>query len=354
MNSQKRILSIFLRLLAGETLTKKELMETYQKESSTIQRDIATIEEVLIEHGEERFFKKQTAESYEEYVAQHTIKREEKGHYALNVVDFFQSSATLTKEEVIVLLKILLASRSLATTEMDDLYEKITSLTDDTAFVKSFMGNEKLYYQGVPQENLLEKLTTICQMILKNSLIAFDYTKNGQTQTLERVPNAIYFSDMYFYMITSSHTGEDNVDLSTLNKFRISNIQHLRTITPHTKVAYSDRFEGGLLRKQTSWPFLGHPITLVIDFYYDPVYVLDRFPDSKILYEKNGVSRIEMHVNDGFGMKMWLLSQGHQVNIISPKHMRDYVVNVMVKTLSYYDMSIDLPADIQRLYFLDE
>ena len=80
---------------------------------------------------------------------------------------------------------------------------------------------------------------------------------------------------------------------------------------------------------------------MVIDFYYDPVYVLDRFPRAKIQSKnEDGSYRIEMHVNDGYGTKMWLSSQTHMVKVISPKHMRDHVVSEMITTLKLYDIEI--------------
>ncbi|MDG4870100.1 hypothetical protein P8631_19090, partial [Guyparkeria sp. 1SP6A2] len=74
---------------------------------------------------------------------------------------------------------------------------------------------------------------------------------------------------------------------------------------------YKERYEGGVLRNQTGrFSYFGHPITMTVEFYFDPVYVLDRFPDSKIIKQEGHTYTIEMHVNDGYGTKMWLLTQG--------------------------------------------
>jgi 3-deoxy-D-manno-octulosonate 8-phosphate phosphatase KdsC-like HAD superfamily phosphatase len=80
---------------------------------------------------------------------------------------------------------------------------------------------------------------------------------------------------------------------------------------------------------------------MVIDFYYDPVYVLNRFPNAKIIKVNEDDSfRIEMNVNDGYGTKMWLSSQSHMVKVISPKHMRDYLIQDMLETLKLYDIEL--------------
>lgn len=125
------------------------------------------------------------------------------------------------------------------------------------------------------------------------------------------------------------------------NKFRINNMKNLRVLSSNHKTKYIDKFEAGILRNQTNLPFLGNPIKMVIDFYYDPVYVLNRFPNAKIIKVNEDDSfRIEMNVNDGYGTKMWLSSQSHMVKVISPKHMRDYLIQDMLETLKLYDIEL--------------
>lgn len=345
VNSQMRVLTIFLQLLSGKTLTKKELINESGKDAVTIQRDIGYIDEALEKHAEHVYFNTPTAVPlpFEDFVKKNTIQRTGKGHYALNAFGGrtdFPSVSDLTDEELLVILKIILASRTLSNAEMTTLCDKIVNLAHNNLLVKKLISNEKTFYQGVPKTPQFDKIQLICDCILKSNEIQFSYEKNGETLTLTRIPQAIYFSDLYLYMLTASQYVKDDAGLLHLNKFRIANMQDIQIISTNNKINYAERFEGGMLRKQTNLPFLGHPITMIIDFFWDPVYVLDRFPDSKIISVKNGVYRIEMNVNDGYGMKMWLLSQGDMVKVISPRHMLDYIVNDMIGALNYYGYSV--------------
>lgn len=325
MNGQKRILKIFIQLLNGTTLTKKELMEEYQKQGSTIQRDMAIIEEVLEENS--------SAPAYLPYLG--TLSREGKGAYQLP--DYLKNNF-LSDDELLAVLKILFASRAFNTREMTRFIDKFHDLSEDKKRLRQFIANEELYYHGVPEIDILDRITLLCDAITNGAMIEFEYTKCGETRTFRRIPNAIHFSDLYFFMLSASHTAQDDRDFAALNKFRINNMVNLRIVSSRNKTLYKDRCESGALRNQTGQlPFLGNPIILVLDFYWDPVYVLDRFPDSKITKEnEDGSFRIEVQANDGYGVKMWLLGQGDMVKVISPKHVKDYIIQDMIGTLNYY------------------
>lgn len=341
MNSQKRILKIFLQLLEGSAITKKDLMNQYEKKDSTIQRDMNIIESAIEEHEEEAFYQgKRSMEHLYEEKPEYFLKRDGKGTYQLNSSSKLKQSNPLTDDEILVLLKLLISTRVLNDNEMTIFYKKLLSMATDRKRLEQFIGNEKVYYKGVSNVDLLERIHFICDMILCNGKVEFEYSKNGNTEMIRRVPHAIYFSDMYFYMVSANQTGTDNATLSEMNKFRINNMVNLRAVSTGNKKEYKERFQGGLLRKQTNYAYFGTPITMEIEFYFDPVYILDRFPDSRILWEKDGVYRIEMNVNDGYGMKMWLLSQGDMLKIISPTYMREYVANDMIGTLEFYGYEI--------------
>lgn len=343
LNSQERLLKIFLEMIDGKVLTKQDLMAEFNKSDATIQRDIMAIEELLTERAEEHYFHSGDTQKVllEDYVREHGIQRSAKGHYQINKFLYgLRNESELTEEELLIVLQVLLASRTLVDEEMTVLCDKILRRSRNPKQLHNFIANERLNYRGVPKEGILAKIQFVCDCILHHKEIQFDYTKYGTTKTLRRIPNAIFFADMYIYMLTAKNDAQDDDDLEHLYKFRINNMCNERVISCQNKTKYAERFQGGLLRKQTYWPFLGKEITLTVDFYWDPIYVLDRFPDSKIISEKDGVYRIEMKVNDGYGMKMWLLSQGDMVKVISPSHMRDYVVKDMAQTLAYYGYKV--------------
>ncbi|MED7634152.1 UNVERIFIED_CONTAM: WYL domain-containing protein, partial [Lactobacillus paragasseri] len=101
------------------------------------------------------------------------------------------------------------------------------------------------------------------------------------------------------------------------------------------------------------YPYLGKPINLEILYSYDPQFVLDRFPEAIVDWKnvrdrpfiKNPYARKVYHitipVNDGFGVRMWLQGQGDLVKVLAPKHIRDYVVRVLRKSLKNYQNEDD-------------
>ncbi|MGY3765753.1 helix-turn-helix transcriptional regulator [Vagococcus vulneris] len=324
MNAQERLLAIFLDLIQGKVLRKQTLIDTYQVSANTIQRDLATID----------LFLGELADAKDSTLSLGTINRKTKGHYHL---DTSIKHTTLTDEELLLILKILFASRIFKKEELNCLTQKLYLLLHSPNKVRPFLLNEQHYYHGVSNIDLLQPISIILEAITTQRLVEFQYTKNNVTKTFQRVPEDIFFSDLYFFMICSSHRAQDDRDFNQLNKFRINNMVNLRLLPQRGKKQYAERFEGGILRKQTALPFLGNPITLIIDFFYDPVYVLDRFPDSKIVkYHTDGSCRIEIQANDGYGVKMWLLGQGSMVKVISPNHMKDYILADMKKTFDHY------------------
>lgn len=330
MNGQKRILELFIALLNGQVLTKKELTGLYKKEGSTIQRDMAIIEEVLEEEKQK-----------DNQAKFGLLNREKKGTYALP--DYF-AKTFLTDDEIFAVLKVLLSSRAFTGVEMDLLVKKFINQTKDKKRLETFINNEALYYHGVPSADLdmFDRLHEISDAILDYALIEFEYTKKGITKTFQRIPHAIFFSDLYFFMATSSHTAEDGNDYANLNKFRINNMKNLRIVSTKHRREYKNRFEPGIFRDQTAhYPFLGKKINLIVDFYHDPAYILDRFPHAKIAKtNEDGSHRIEIISNDGYGVKMWLLGQGDMVKVISPQHIIDYLVSDMTRTLKFYGYEV--------------
>lgn len=330
MSSQERILIIFIRLLQGNKLSKSELMEEFQKNGSTIQRDIAIIEELL-----HKLMIELPHSKFSPFRNIGEIDRSKRGFYQLTE---FKHTSYMNDYELYMIFKILFASRGLHKKSMEKIYSKLFNNVLDKPVMDKLLANERFYYEGVPKEVVYPSIKLLTHAMLHNKVVQFSYTKNGVTKVFKRKPVDIYFSDLYFFMVSAKHTAKDDEDFDALNKFRINNMKDINILNEQKNIDYTDRFQGGVLRNQTALPFFGEPITLIIDFFYDPVYVLDRFPKSKIKkVNKDGSHRIEIPANNGYGVKMWLLEQGAHVKVISPKYMQQYVIDTMKKALSYYE-----------------
>lgn len=323
INSQQRVLEIMKRLLLGEKLSKQQLMEEYDKSASVIQRDIGYITDVL-----------STGLDYPLTLLSTGLN---KGRYFLDQPYLSNALNQLTYIEVFAIASILSASRAFENKEFHTLFDKVISFSTNKKQLKTYFGNELLEYHGVPDKTVLNKVESVLNAIENKQGIEFTYTKNNQTLVYQRTPFHVFFSDLYFFVATDNHISEDDIDLEQLNKFRINNIQDLKLIPKNKTLDYHSRFKSGEFRKSTWIPFYGKEMTLILDFYYDPIYVLDRFPNSKIIMKKENSVRISIKVNDGWGIKMWLLNEGPMVKVVSPKHMVDFMIGNLKETLSRYE-----------------
>lgn len=346
--SGKRQLAIMLELLDGKRLSKKDLENQYGVSPRTIQNDIAQIREAL----EEKIARSYDLLMEEEKSGKSLIQRyqvqTEKfggGQYFLreNITQLSTFASLLSDEERSVVLKILLESRALVQDEMFSLLDKIITLGGDSDKLKQGILNERFHYKGVPKYPLLETLSLINYAMDNRLEISFDYTKNFVTHHFKKIPEQLYFQDLYFYMVTDHHSSQDDRELRNLNKFRINNMKNIQLHKKGSGLPVQHRFQVGELRNHTGmWGYFGKPITLSIEFYYDPAYVLDRFPGAEIISQyfdedrQQTVSRIDIPTNDGYGVKMWLLMQADQLKILSPKSVRDYVIQSARRMLTYY------------------
>lgn len=315
MNDKYRILSIFTQLLLGKTLYKQQLIAKYQVSGATIQRDINEIMD----------FVAQFPFNHQDTIGKVIKKR---GQYSL------QRSFYLSELEVIAILKVLYASRALPNEAVEHIRHKLMHWVENQQVVRQFISNEANYYQGIPENQLfLQNLELILEAIRTGQTIQFDYCKQGVEKTFVRNPKGILFADLYFFVLTSHHHAQDDSDFEQLHKFRLHNIRNLKLLghqkrhTPSQK----DKLEVGQLLNQTAQlPFLGNEIEIVIDFYHEISYVTDRFPQHQVLQKNpDGSTRIAIKANDGYGVKMWLLSQKDMLKIIKPQSIvQDYLASL--------------------------
>ncbi|MFV8045042.1 helix-turn-helix transcriptional regulator [Streptococcus pluranimalium] len=329
MKANERLLEIFIQLTQSPEIAKKELIDQFGVSGSSIQRDIQTIKIVLEQFvGDDR----------------EILMQPRKGVYSLDKELLanigFANLSLLEDHKLLAILKIIISSRAFTMEELQDL---LAILTPPDFTHKNLLKNEVAFYKSVPQQGVLEKIQLILQAISEQRTISFTYTKNFVNLTFEhKMVEMIFFSDMYFYIATANHTSEDDIHLENLNKFRINNMENIKLSAKGKTLPYNQRFQASeLVHRTGSFAFYGKPISLVIDFYYDPVYVFDRFPNHRIESQRvedgQTVSRIRLETNDGYGLKMWLLMQGKQVKVISPISLKIAIQEELQKTLKLYD-----------------
>ncbi|MGT2833712.1 helix-turn-helix transcriptional regulator [Streptococcus halotolerans] len=329
MKANERLLEMFIHLTKNHELTKKELTDMYGVSSSSIQRDIQALKLVL-----GQFIDCEDKE---------IILQPSKGVYRLNrdlLAKIGLGNLSLLEDhKLLAILKVIISSRAFTEKELGDLLEV---LTPDDFVYKNLLKNEVTFYKGVPSQSIFDKLELILRAISEQRMISFSYTKYFKTVQFTKMVEMIFFSDMYFYIATANHTSEDDIHVEKLNKFRINNMEHIKLLDKGKTAPYHQRFQPiDLTHRTGSFAFFGKPIEVMIDFYYDPIYVLDRFPNHRIVSQRteNGetVTRLLLETNDGYGLKMWLLMQGKQVKVIRPQYLKKAIQEELHQVLKLYD-----------------
>ena len=126
-----RILEMYLRLLDGEKITKKEEAERYGVDVRSIQRDLDALRVFLSGQQQGGFSQSVVYDEQSDYVLRGNRK-------------------DLTREEALALCKILLESRAFTKKQMESVVDKIIRSAvprPDIEPVQQLVNNEKRYYE---------------------------------------------------------------------------------------------------------------------------------------------------------------------------------------------------------------
>lgn len=83
------------------------------------------------------------------------------------------------------------------------------------------------------------------------------------------------------------------------------------------KIPHKDRLEDSELRKKMYFMYAGREVTFTFRFWGIVEAALDKLPNAKVIKEYDDSVVIEATAYDT-GVMMWLLSQGKQVQVLSP------------------------------------
>lgn len=294
MNSNERILNIFIMLYHGHKLVIDDLCETYAVSKRTIQRDFAYIKKALETDTNVLLL------HYEDQTRTYKL----------------ENNNRLNPQEVLTIGKILLESRALKKGELERILNHLLKELAQTESkeVRKALANELLnYYPLKHQENLLPLIWEFSIYVSQQTVLSFDYRKNrGEVVTREGLPVSLFFSEYYFYVLLYNPTYQNYLI------YRLDRFLKIRTTNKKIKIPYKDRLEDSQLRKKIHFMYAGKEVTFTFRFWGIVEAALDKLPNSKIIkeYSDNSV-KIEASAYDT-GIIMWLLSQGPNVQVLSP------------------------------------
>lgn len=293
---------IFRRLLQGEYISVRKLAEEYNISTKSISRDIHELKNCLSDNWEHM----------EGLKIQYSYQ--EKAYY-LDLDNFISS------RELMALIKILIASRSLGKMQMQTMMHKLESFMSakDRKLVHTLIEKELYHYipVGADCENVMDNIWSISQSIREQKEISIEYYKMDRSKISRRVkPLSIVYSEYYFYLI-AAHTLDDG---ELIRFYRMDRIIKIIKHRAGFRINYIDRFDEGKLKNtiQYMWPGQGKKRTILFEFQGPSVQaVLDRLPEAEIVRQEKQKYIIRANVY-GDGIKMFLLSQGAWVKVLEP------------------------------------
>ena len=328
-NSSKhfRILEMYLRLLDGEKIVKREEAQRYGVDERSIQRDIEALR---------TFLNGQRMNGFSQDVVYDWKVR----GYVLQ-----GNKKDLSREEALALCKILLESRAFTKDRIEHMVNEIIESAvprREINAVQQLVNNETQYYEELKHHDtaLLNKIWAVGEAISARRMLHMEY-KKATGEVVERTvkPLSIMFSEYYFYLIAEQEW-KGTTPFTTV--YRLDRIQ---TFEPGDtfKREYSKRFQSGEVRKRILYMFAGRLEHVVFTYVTasSVEHVLDRLPTAKInktetLPDGRVKYTISAEVYGLGGLILWMLSQGSQLCVLSPDSLRDKMKRTLAAALAQY------------------
>ena len=304
-----RLLSIYTKLMDGETVIKSEEAERCGVSEKSIQRDIGDLRAFLAQES--------VAEGYVD-----DIESNNDGKYWMKK----RKESAFSEGEAIALCKVLLGSRALNKGEMNHMLDALLNHCvpkKSRKKIESMIGNERLLYvEPQHKTDLVQRIGELEEAIQHNHYIVIEYQKLKDKALVTRklCPVGLLFSEYYFYLLAFIDGEETRKELELVDDYisptiyRVDRIQKVEVLKENFR--RESRFEEGEYRKKVQYMFGGK--LRRVKFKYkglDINAVLDRLPTAKVLSVEDGVYTVTALVL-GNGVDMWLRGQGDDVEMM--------------------------------------
>lgn len=313
--------SIKILTLYSKFLEKKELSK-YEIEDIIGDKSIRTLQRYLLELNQ--FLKDPVQNSKIEYIT--SINK-----YRLNK----SSYKTYAREHILILVKLLIASRSLELSEINDIIDTLTSTLEDRdkRIIKNSIRSEIMSYVPLTlSQPLLNSIWELSTIIDTQQTIILSYANAMNTVKSHFIrPYYITFSEFYFYLVGVT---EDSYPLI----FRIDRIESFKISNKNINSSPGHLYSSMELKKRLYFMYSGDFQRVKFEFSNGIIEsVLDRFPTAKVLLSdfKNNHYIVEVEVL-GDGILMWLLSQGDKIKLLGPEQLVIKYKNIINNIIDKY------------------
>ncbi|KGA95872.1 hypothetical protein AJ85_18080 [Alkalihalobacillus alcalophilus ATCC 27647 = CGMCC 1.3604] len=216
-SSQQRVLDIYNRLLAGESINVSNLSAEYGKHTETIKEDIRHIRFVI----EQQY---------------NSILYDAKN----NTYSIEKSNDFLMSGDILILLILLYQSRSLIKEERILIEEKLINLftLEERRKLKKFFRSYNYHYSPSQRNEIRGKINDLFHAILEQKQILFLYSKNNGLKERKVKPLTINFHDYQFYLV-AEFVGKE---YKTPVNFRIDKIEKITILEERFEINHTNDF----------------------------------------------------------------------------------------------------------------
>lgn len=300
----ERILKLLFRALKGEALSVSNLANESNISTRSVTRDINDLKAFLADNRD--------------ILGNAELKYSSNSHcYTLEMDNLF------TNKELFALSKVLIGSKAFSHEELLSIIWKLKSHTSfsDKKKLENLISKELFHYTefGSDCDSVIDNVWKLSTYIQENRAITISYYKMNRNKVKHKIiPLSIMFSEYYFYLIAYKYDSNNLDDNNTPIYFRIDRITDITVHREQLSLSKEQEFDEGLLRKRSQFMWPGPLRRIRFEFTGPSLQaILDRIPTARVIEQYAGKSIIEAEVY-GNGIKIFLLSQGSWVKVLSP------------------------------------
>ena len=314
MKPQERLLTIFLRLQAGERLSKAQLSEEFEIDNRTAQRYISTLKSFL----------------QDQLISNTEIKFDTSDNTYRLI-----GKTTFNKKDILVISKILLENHALNESELNSLLEDLLSLLsrEEKQEIEAIIKNERLNYKSLTNDkDRIDTIWILSEAIRREQMLEIEYKaplKDVKSHII--FPVSLYYDAHYFYLV-AYHLKHEKYTTFRVDRIETFSKSHIKK----PQISYGYKYRDGDVRNQKVDAFEGRKIDVILIYKGNAEIVLDQFPEHKILSENYDEIKVRITSQDTPGLKRWILGQGEAITLLVPTKLIKEIKKSLEKTLKNY------------------
>ncbi|WP_145452974.1 helix-turn-helix transcriptional regulator [Staphylococcus hominis] len=323
MTKATDVLDLYLKFMAGQRLTKLEIKDILEHKSErTVQRYIADLNTFFENKNKnKKIVMNQTDKKYELIRNDHV---------------------SFDKEQLLAILKILIASRGLSKEEIQHVITRLKQQVSDENYkiIEKAIKSEMIHYVHMNHgEPLFHKLWELNELIQQEKTIEFEYFNAMNRGRIHNIkPMYITYSELYFYLVGINEKEQVIIfRVDRIQEFKVTD-DKFKVTEDKFKVPHSPYIREGELKKRIYFMYGGEWKKVVFEFNGGIIEsVLDRFPTAKLIKKDYIHNRFTVEIEViGDGILMWFLSQGARVKVLSPIDLKQKHINEVEKIIENY------------------